>query len=236
MPVLEIACFGVREGLDATDPGTAEGRIAHDVLAKAVGQPGAHTAYLAHSIENPTQVWHLMGWDSVEAHRAWRSHPDNAEIKQGLEAAFIDPSAGPSFVKHVAADPFPAEVLDAAKAGVVEVLAAYFPASTTAEERAGISAVFGDFTARALPASPDFRGVSMGWGVESDFPLPGGDGNGGEGAGFAAHFALIGWTSVEGHQRFRETDAFKGSIGSLRTLPGLVKMSVCHIRCKSIGA
>ncbi|KLU85423.1 hypothetical protein MAPG_04449 [Magnaporthiopsis poae ATCC 64411] len=233
MPVLEITYFGVKAGLDATDPGTAEGKIAHAVLTKAVRQPGAHAAYLAHSIENPTQVWHLMGWDSVEAHRAWRSHPDNPEIKQEMEASFIDPSAGPSFVKHVAVEPFPVEVLDTANAGVVEVWAAYFTAAMTTEEKARISAVFADFATKALPASPDFKGISMGWGVENDFPLPGGDGGD---AGYAAHFALIGWTSVEGHQRFRETDAFKGSIGPLRTLPGLVKMSVCHIRCKSVKA
>lgn len=150
-----------------------------------------------------------------------------------MEAAFIDHSAGPSFVKHVAVEPFPVEVLDVAKAGVVEIWAAYFSAATTAEEKAGISAAFADFATKALPASPDFKGISMGWGVEDDFPLPGCDN---QDAGFAAHFALIGWTSVEGHQRFRETDAFKSSIGPMRTLPGLVKMSVCHIRCKSIKA
>ena len=69
MPVTEIGCMGVKPGLNIMDETTREGQImagAYKAVAAAPGGP--HQVYWGLEVENPSNVWALFDWDSVEDH------------------------------------------------------------------------------------------------------------------------------------------------------------------------
>lgn len=67
--------------------------------------------------------------------------------------------------------------------------------------------------------------MSFGWSVEDDVPVRGDE----EGSKGILLVAFIGWEGLEAHGRFRETEVFKDSIGSLRTMPEMVKLAAFHV-------
>lgn len=46
--------------------------------------------------------------------------------------------------------------------------------------------------------------------------------------------AFIGWTSIDAHIKFRETEAFKENVGLLRDIEGAVKLAMFHVSCQTL--
>ena len=107
---------------------------------------------------------------------------------------------------------------------------AFFPAEISQAEQDAVSAQFQQFVDKALKQCPHVKGVSFGWGVENDFPVRGGE----EGQKGSLLTALIGWPSVDAHMKFRETDVFKDNVGLIRSLEGLVKLTMFHLNCRTL--
>jgi hypothetical protein len=107
---------------------------------------------------------------------------------------------------------------------------AFFPADISQADRDAASAQCQQFVDKALKKCADVTGVTLGWGVESDFPVRGGE----EGRKGALLTALIGWPSIDAHMKFRETDVFKDNVGLLRSLKGLVKLAMFHVSCRTL--
>ncbi|GKT65633.1 hypothetical protein ColTof4_03605 [Colletotrichum tofieldiae] len=219
MGITEFSCFAIKPGATFPDKNGDYERA----LELAVSQPGGGSVYYGNSIERPDQAWCFLDWDSVEDHAKYSEiaaqNPIGAILSQ-----YLDWSKG--FVKHIAPTPWPPTVL--AEAPVVEVLTLFFPAGLSEEAKASLSAQLDEFKTKALDTSPDFKGISHGWSVEDDVPVtdePGKTGN--------VLAAFIGWPSVEAHQRFRETEAFKDNIDILRGMKDIVKLALFHISCKS---
>lgn len=106
---------------------------------------------------------------------------------------------------------------------------AYFPSDISSEAKAAASGRIAQFQEKGLNKCADVQAVNFGWGVENDFSVPGE-----EGKTATALSLLIGWPSIDAHMQFRETDAFKESIGLLRGFEGLIKITMCHVKCKTI--
>jgi len=218
MTVTEFARIGVKPGVDVDEAVTKSFDI-------ALTQPGAQRTYWSLEIENPLIIWGFMDWDTIEDHINWTKHPLNAEVGKSLEP-FFEPTG--YFVKHVALEPFPpAFVLDSARCPVTELFTAFFPSDITPAAKATVTASFEEFIDKALKTSPDFKGISYGWGIETDFPVTGEEGKTG-----SIFVAFIGWPSVEAHMKFRETQPFKENVGAIRALPDLIKAAASHVRCK----
>lgn len=131
------------------------------------------------------------------------------------------------FTKHFNSDPFPPSAL---KAPVTEVMLAFFPSDISAEAKAAATERVAQFTEKGLNNCPDVQAVNYGWGVENDFPVRGGE----EGQTGSLLIALIGWPSIDAHMKFRDTDTFKETVGLLRGLEGLLKLTMFHVKCKSM--
>lgn len=131
------------------------------------------------------------------------------------------------FTKHVDPAPFPPSAL---KAPVTEVMLAFFPSDISAEAKAAATDRLARFTERGLNNCPDVQAVNYGWGVESDFPVRGGQ----DGQTGCLLIALVGWPTIDAHMKFRDTDTFKESVGLLRGLQGLLKLTMFHVQCKSM--
>lgn len=131
------------------------------------------------------------------------------------------------FTKHITLSPHPPSVLESP---ATEVMFAFFPTDFSQTDKDAASAQFQQFVDKALKQCPDVTSVSSGWGVESDFPVRGGE----EGQKGSLLTALIGWSSVDAHMRFRETDVFKDNVGLIRSLRGLVKLAMFHVSCRTL--
>lgn len=107
---------------------------------------------------------------------------------------------------------------------------AYFSSDVSQAQKEAASANAQEFSEKALGKCSDVRGVSFGWGVENDFPVKGGK----EGQKGSVLAAFIGWTSIDAHMKFRDTEAFKDNVGLLRSMEGAVKLTMFHVTCQSL--
>lgn len=112
---------------------------------------------------------------------------------------------------------------------MTEIMLAYFPSDISPEAKAAATERISQFKVNGLDKCGDVQAVNFGWGVENDFAVPGQ-----EGLGATALSLLIGWPSIDSHMQFRETEAFKESVGLLRGMEGLIKITMCHVKCKTI--
>lgn len=106
---------------------------------------------------------------------------------------------------------------------------AYFPSDISSEAKAAATKRIAQFKENGLSKCADVQAANFGWAVENDFAVPGE-----EGKTATAMSLLIGWPSIDAHMQFRETDAFKESVGLLRGMEGMIKITMCHVKCKHI--
>jgi hypothetical protein len=111
------------------------------------------------------------------------------------------PTVGPYHITF--ASPFAAAV----SAPVIEYLTLYFP---TLVDRVSFGETWRSFVQTAGANAEGYYGSAAGWIVEELEH----EKVEGKARGFAV---AIGWESVDAHMKYRETEAFKGSIGSLRS-------------------
>ncbi|KAM5350182.1 hypothetical protein ACJ41O_006687 [Fusarium nematophilum] len=224
--VTEFSYVTLNEGVNAFDESSDAGKALENALVTVLKQPGARRVYTGVEIENPSNLWLFLDWESVDHHANYRKSELHGPVIESLKP-HTDFTKGLN--KHVTVTPYPPEdVLDKVRSPVTEVLQAYFPSDYDVASRATATRRLEEFAGRALKTSPDWRGISYGWSVEDDVPVKGQEDKTG-----VMLVAFIGWPSVEAHQKFRETEPFKENIGLLREIPGLVKLSVFHV--SSVG-
>lgn len=130
----------------------------------------------------------------------------------------------PGFTKHVFVD------TDVLATPVTEVRIAFFAHDISPAGQTAVAARFSAFATAVLDRCADARGVSVGWGLEADFPFPGADGEeGGKGRLFVA---LVGWGSVGECEAFRETEGFGESERVMTEMEGCVGMDRFYLECK----
>lgn len=182
-----------------------------------LAQPGCRAARFSAQHEDAGRVTLFVDWDAVSSHAAFVA--DTAAFGP-MRAALAALQPGAPY--HAALDPAPPAVLDAAPA--VEVLHLYFPADAGLEREQAALATLREFADVTRAAAAGLVGVpALGWVVEE---RPWTDGRPARVA-----LLLVGWRAVDAHLAYRETDAFKGSIGMLRGLDGLLGMSMYHVSC-----
>lgn len=132
------------------------------------------------------------------------------------------------YTKHFEPRPSPPSAL---RAPVTEIMMAFFAPDISEAAKAAARERVEQFSDKALSRCADVQAVNVGWGVEDDFPMRG---TGEERKGTVL-FALIGWPSIDTHMQFRDTEAFKESVGLLRDMEGMVKLTMFHVKCKSMA-
>lgn len=133
----------------------------------------------------------------------------------------------PGFTKHIDTKPYPPSAL---KSPVTEIMLAFFPPDISEQGKAAVNNRVAQFTEKGLNQCADVQAVNCGWGVENDFPVRGG----GEGQKGNMLIMLVGWPSIGAHMKFRETEAFKDSVGLLRGMEGMIKLTMFHVECRSM--
>lgn len=105
---------------------------------------------------------------------------------------------------------------------------AWFPSDLSPEVKDANTKKLEQFAEKGLKACPDIQAISVGWGLEDDFPVRGGE----EGEKGSMVSMLLGWPSIDAHMKFRDTDAFKESIPLIRGLEGMKKVTMFHVKAQ----
>ncbi|CAI6311744.1 unnamed protein product [Periconia digitata] len=223
MTITEVGRMVVKPGLDVMDDSTEAGQILRGIYKSVITAPGGPSRiFWGTEVENPLKLWGFIDWDTVEDHEKFaRSHG------QELTKPYPKILESGEFTKHIVVKPFPPKVLHSP---VTEVMVAYFPSNISQSTKDANSARFQEFTEKGLNTCSEVQGISYGWGLENDFPLRDQEKDQ-KGTMFTA---LIGWSSIDAHMAFRETNEFKESIHLLRGFEELVKLGMFHIHCKSL--
>lgn len=133
---------------------------------------------------------------------------------------------GPHRLYHVHFDPHPPSVALAASGPIAtEFITVYFPTDYPAEDQKNFEGNIKKLIDAVANNAKGFKDSAGGW-VAEELDLP-------DGSGKARGFiALIGWESVEAHQKFRETQSFKDNIHWLRGAKDLKTLAVFHVPAK----
>ncbi|KFY57237.1 hypothetical protein V496_06511 [Pseudogymnoascus sp. VKM F-4515 (FW-2607)] len=223
MVVTEIGCMGVKPSLNIIDETTKEGQVLTGAWKAVISAPGGpHQVYWGLEVEDPSKLWAFFDWDSIEDHEKFAKSSGGEAVKE-LPTILTHGE----FTKHVAVTPSPPLVL---QAPVTEIMLAYFSSDISQVQKDAAFANVKEFSENGLNKCSDVKGFSFGWGVENDFPVRGGD----EGQTGSVLAAFIGWTSIDAHMEFRETEAFKDNVGLLRRMDGVVKLAMFHVSCQSL--
>lgn len=171
-----------------------------DVLEKSFQllkqQPGNQAVRASVLHENADQFRLFIDWDSIDSHYAFRSKDVYKNHFLGEVASHV---AGPATVVHAELSPFPPTVLDSAKTPVAEVLFTYFaPEADAAKNLAAAQALVSGLSGAGFAG---MTGESaLGWSVEKDVDF--------KGDKTRALILLLGWESVDAHQKARATDVY----------------------------
>ncbi|TQN65324.1 hypothetical protein CSHISOI_10116 [Colletotrichum shisoi] len=221
MTVTELGCCVVKPGLKILDEDTPEGQIYVGVYKMIISSPGApHRIYLSIDLDEPSKVYGLFDWDSVEHHERFAKEfgkdfqPDLAKVLTHGE-----------YIKHIAATPSLPEALTSS---VADVFLAYYPSDISEAEKDEVAAGFGNILDERFRQHPDVTAFSYGWGLQNDFPVCGKDG-GKVGSAFSA---FVGWSTNEANAKFRDSGAHDAIQQSIRALDGVVELKALRLACK----
>lgn len=220
-----MAASPVTELVDFALPPSADLAAAFPAAcATLTQQPGCRAARYSRHHEDTSRLTLFVDWDSVSAHEAFCA---NTDVYGPFYASLAPFSTTAPSLYHVGLDP-PAKggVLDTAPA--VEVLHVHFPVGYAAEkEQATVKTLHEFFTISQKAAGKDGMDLlvgnpTLGWAVEErEF----------KGEKARVLVVMIGWKSIEAHMQYRDTDAFRESIGMIRGLEGLKGLSMYHVAC-----
>ncbi|KAF4120879.1 hypothetical protein GMORB2_2365 [Geosmithia morbida] len=177
---------------------------------------GVVSVHYATPIEKPHQLWTFVEWESLD-------HQGGSRVTVAGFDKIIDLSA-PQIKAHIS--PTVASIFNDKANPVVEVLNMSFPADIDASQKAIVESRWAEFVDKALSHPTTFGNHVQGWTIEDDVVVPGDEAKTGK-----IFVAFISWPSLNKHMEKRMTDEFKDNIALLRTLPGLIKMSMFHVQC-----
>ena len=243
MPVTEVVCMVTKPGTNPIDESSHEGQVLATAWKTVTQHPnGPYRAYYGTEVEDPSKLWCFFDFESVEDHQnfvkrycglfgdflsaeteGWNHDRSGAEAVKELPNILAGSEFGG---KHLDLKPYPPTAL---QAPVTEILLAYFDPVSNQTIKDVATSKLSQFADNALYKCSDVRGVSVGWGIENDFPVRGGSGNGQKGSVLVA---LIGWPSVEAHMKFRESEDFKQNIHLLGGWEGNLSMTMFHVKTR----
>ncbi|OBT71566.1 hypothetical protein VF21_09578 [Pseudogymnoascus sp. 05NY08] len=217
--ITEIATFELATPSDLSDPSCPTTSDLHAFLTDLVADDGAHAAYFGQSAENPNTAIVFIDWDSTEAHHHFLTTPTYDRNNPSLYALMDRPT-----LKIVHLPPIPRALLgEQADVKVTEVLFFYFRASLTDEDIAAIDAKMDEL--RPALESSEMKGVYDGWAEEEDAVFEGVGGE--ERCKLWVH--VVGWESLEAHERMVKGEEFKNSREVVKGMEGFRGMVMLHM-------
>ncbi|KAK4497549.1 hypothetical protein PRZ48_012000 [Zasmidium cellare] len=210
MPTTEFVVAPLKPGIEIGEPdneGTKAIKECGDTLNKA---DGLQRVRIGTQVENPSNFQMAVIWDHIDKHKEFMAKDT---YKPFLER-FLSVAAGHPEIIH--ADMVPEGAVNKAfEAPVTEIATFYFGGEPPADYIDQVLK-FGEAVNKEQPEG--YHGSAVGL-THEDIEK---DGHKGKGA-----VLTIGWSSVDAHMKFRETETFKSLAPVLRN--GVKTANVVHV-------
>jgi len=166
----------------------------------------------------------FIDWDSVDDHKKFIASPGYKPFFESIGSML----EGDANLYHVHYDQTPSPALSSGGSPIVtEFLTIFFPEEYSSADKEKYHSDVVKFRDIVADSAEGFKGAFGGWVVEKlDDPK--------DSEKRTAYSMLIGWTSVEAHMKYRETQAFKDYIYLLRGGKDLKGVTVCHVAAKEL--
>ncbi|OJD35668.1 dimeric alpha+beta barrel [Diplodia corticola] len=221
-PTTENAILQLKPDVDITTGDAAATWRA--TLATISAQPGLQRIAWGQSLENPHIVQMLIDWDDPSSHRAFQQTPAYTTFLANISALL---ASAPRLTHHAfspttsdssPSSPSPLPAITTASP-ITEVISAYAPLSQPPD---ALAAAWAEFAKVAAAHAAGLRGSAGAWADDEDeFEHASLREAGGKGRLFVA---VVGWDGVEAHMAYRETAAFRESIGKVRAAVSGIEM------------
>lgn len=202
---VKVALFPLVEGSDLYDPENKTTKVLKECFDVVAEQDGYLANWIGAQIEHPEMMVGIWKLDSVESHYAWMKTEKFKKNREKVAPCFANNNGSIYHVDFAASDGF----AQAMAAPVTEMATFYFDGEVPSDYLEGAEKFC---QGTGLP--PSAMGVSY-----EELGYEGGKGK--------ALVLLVGWPTVEKHQAFRETQAFKDHIPLLRN--GVKKSKMTHV-------
>ncbi|KIW20547.1 hypothetical protein PV08_01122 [Exophiala spinifera] len=221
-PVTETVLAPMSDEKIPADYSGDSGQKLKDLFTTIVAQDGCQQLFWGPQVENPGTLCLFVDWASVDHHKKFIA----SEAYKPFVEAFTGLLTGSMSMYHVGFDPHPpTPTLVGSTPQVTEFITAYFPKDYSAENQRTfheIMLAFGDVVSKTAKGFKASRGGFVREEVtdpKSSEPCLG-------------YVTLIGWESVQAHLDYRETQAFKDNIVSMREAKDLRNVTVFHVDAK----
>lgn len=192
----EIVPITLKPGTDITSLETA--KHLKEAFTTLRAQKGNKTIYYGPTLEDPSHFDAVIEWATMDDHIAFTKTEEYGPFLSGLHENFVEKI---NDLHHVR-EPYVSAAGKALSAPITEILTMYFPLDVDKADFEARFKVFVD-TAFAHSGVVAFAG---GWVVEElEY----------EGTKGPAYAAAIGWTSLEKHREYTQTQYFKDSVPKL---------------------
>ncbi|TRM69246.1 hypothetical protein BD626DRAFT_473446 [Schizophyllum amplum] len=197
MPTTEIAIIPLVDGSNINDANNGAAIAVKECFDTVSEQAdGVQQYYLGMQIEDPSMLVAMIDWDNAEKHQAWMKHPEYGPVNERIGAIFA--AAG----KVLHADFFPSGHLDKTIAApVTEIALFYFDGAPPEDYIVGFVKALS-----ILDKENDIISAAAGI-THEELEY--------EGVKGKAAVVIFGWTSVDAHVAFRQTQTYKDNIGVL---------------------
>ncbi|TIA35177.1 hypothetical protein D6C83_06723 [Aureobasidium pullulans] len=206
MQAVEVATIKIKAGSNVFDRGSEAARIWRGMLDTISRQKGCQTLYSGQEHESPNIVQLLVVWDSVQSHKNFMDSPQYQPFLDTLSPLLAGQPQLVHFELKSAADD-----LAAAVSAPVTELATIFLTEKTQSFYDNV----GSFADILRDHTEGFLGISYSWCIEDVEHECLGEGFKGK-----ACILAIGWSSIDAHLAFKQTDAFRRGLEFLRGARG----------------
>jgi len=220
-PATEVASLPMKEGQDTDDFSSASGQKFKELLDTVASQPGCQRIHYGRAVENPSMLNLFIDWDSIDAHKNFIASPQYTPFFAAIGSML----GGSPHLCHVHFDQSPSPALSGGSPIKTEFITVLFPKDYSSADQEKYHSDILEFRDKVAETAEGFLGAYGGWAEEElDDPK--------DSEKSKAYVMLIGWTSVEAHMKYRETQSFKDNIHLLRGGKDLKNATVCHVAAK----
>lgn len=218
--VTENAIIPLRSGVDLESPDSPDAQAWRKTLAILAEQPGCVRLATGLQVENPDVMQMLIEWNSVQDHANFMAAPAYEPFFNNVKA-IMSPTAAPTLTHHtLSAHPSSSSDGPVTASPVTELVSFYFPPDFA---EADFDEPLQTFADAAAQHAQGLRASAHGWSVEKDIEHASLAAAGAKGKG-KVWLLVVGWDSIDAHMAYRQTDAFRETIGGLRAKASGVEM------------
>ncbi|KAI9868722.1 MAG: hypothetical protein M1813_004573 [Trichoglossum hirsutum] len=215
-PVTQLTVLSLHPNTTVEDPSSEAGKIWTSTLETIAAQPGYKQTYWGRQVEDDSIIHLHIDWTDISAHQIFLDSQTYKSFSAALSSILDKPPA--THHAHLAPHPL-TSIFSKKGTPVTELVTFYLPSPLSATAQTDFDSIIAAFSARVTEKAEGSTANAGGWVVEEL-----------DRAGVGkvrAYLVAFGWTAVDAHMKYRETEDFLETI--VRVREKSVGGIMCHV-------